>query len=532
LDDYLAKHSDCLDLVATPVASGTSKLRPSSMISDMLRNKKRKEKPIDQEIINLDPAEVIISDDETDIVVDSNSGPFDIAEDMGLHNENVKIVLEHMKTEDVYEILDDEIVTEPLVTDEVKPVFPVSQRPCDPNSGHIKNIINYFKTLNIKERKTYVEPGKLGIFSLRRKMITTIEFVELAPFLDPQEAAVDRRPDNLCSGAQLKHNQPLFAKFRYRQQLFREALGYKVLDFFCSGVQQWIPQLDKNGKDFVDEELIISYELFRQVHSSIVINATTDIKMAWDRLVGAAKVVSSVNIDKDVLATTPLVTKTCFVALEMHKQHIYECRNLDFPPAPIAESSSTGPDVMIDSNSHRLKRLRKMSDLNSCLVKNCFLDVLSAFQSAATFMGERLSDLIPTTHQQLRSVRLNALLANHQYLKPSTLKDLEHSSEISYKQTLLLLPLIPMSLSKVGLITATTVLRVRDKLNKLWKRGWTITLPTKIIFSVASSLLLSVSPIWLLSTLAVLMLGMILLKLLLALSSLLLKNSYLKTRIS
>jgi hypothetical protein len=327
----------------------------------------------------------------------------------------------------------------------------------------------------------------------------------------------DVRQDNLCGGAEIKHKNPLFVTFRYRKRLMVKTPFYKVRHFFDTNIQKWEEQLDKYGKSFVDEECFISYELFRQIKSALVINSTMGEKLLWERLSNAAKNVSSINLDKDTAALTPIVLNTCFVAYEAHRQEMYKVRNLDFPSPPSVESSVTGHESLIDSNSHRLKKLRKMSHSNFSVTYQRLRGALLLSQSVVTFMVQSASGLIQTTLTQLRQVRRNALAVNPQLLRKASFEDYALSYDLGYESTSFLWQQIPISQLTLGLIVADTLLVVKARLSKLIIRSPMIALGVVSTSFALLSLLLSANLTLALSTLVVSTLVMISLKLWLAL---------------
>jgi hypothetical protein len=332
-----------------------------------------------------------------------------------------------------------------------------------------------------------------------------------------QDCSKDSRQDNLCGGADLKHKNALYVEFEYTKKLMVKTPFYRVRKFFQPDLVKWEEQLNDKGLSYVNEKLKISYELLRQIKSALVINPSMDVKTVWERLNNAAKNVSSINLDKDVCALTPVVTHTCFAAYELFRQESFQMRNLDFPSAPTIESSVTGHELPIDSISHRSNRLKKMCNLGCTAGWRHMRAALSLFQQAAMCMGRVVLGWIRTTSKQLSLAHQNALGANLPNHACGNCGTYDSLLEDGFEETWFLWPQIPTSQLTPGLIVLDTLVGVRRKLRKLMKRFPMMGPLVVAVSSVLLSLLLSANLTVALSTLVVSTLAMISLKLLLVL---------------
>jgi hypothetical protein len=345
-------------------------------------------------------------------------------------------------------------------------------------------------------------------FTTKKKMCHTLTVIHV---FEQSGGKEDVRPDYMLNGGLHRHLNPVYITLRYRKQIYEKTFFYSFIKNLAD-IPKWTELLYK-GASYIDEEIIISYELLRQIKTANVVNVTMDHSTMWNRIVNAAKNTTSINTPKDDFVLSPITTNTCVAALEIMKFEDYATDYLDFPRAPVqTESMHTGPELTRDSNYHKLAKCKKTLKAS----KQGIMSVMNAAhllcQSAYTYMEQRLSGSTRTIYQQLLQVRERDLLLSLQNTNPEYWLDSAFLSSVGSPNTSLLFLSLPTIHWTPGLIIADTLLFARCKLKEQLKKSPLLTRTCITLSFTLLSLLLSQSLIVTSSILAVSTLAMISLK--------------------
>jgi hypothetical protein len=345
-------------------------------------------------------------------------------------------------------------------------------------------------------------------FTTKKKMCHTLTVVHV---FEQSGGKEDLRPDYMLNGGLHRHLNPVYITLRYRKQIYEKTFFYSLIKNLAD-VPKWTELLYK-GASYIDEEIIISYELLRQIKTANVVNVTMDHTTMWNRIVNAAKNTTSINTPKDDFVLSPITTNTCVAALEIMKFEDYATDYLDFPRAPVqTESMHTGPELTRDSNYHKLAKCKKTLKAS----KQGFMSVMNAAhllcQSAYTYTEQRLSGSTQTIYQQLLQVREKDLLLSLQNTNPEYWLDSAFLSSVGSPNTSLLFLSLPTIHWTPGLIIADTLLFARCKLKEQLKKSPLLTRTCITVSFTLLSLLLSQSLIVTSSILVASTLAMISLK--------------------